>query len=104
MFLAVANLFHSLVVIGAGISGAACGGTTSISSGGKPDEAAGSENGGSQSGGTGGQPMVVGLGGAGSSAGGNLAIGGFRPMDPPPTTGGPLPDAGTLAQWGCSNL
>jgi hypothetical protein len=97
ILLAVAKLFHSLVVLGAGISGAACGGTTTISSGGTPDHAAGSGNGGAGAGGVrqssggrsgvGGQLILIGTGGIGT--GGSFDA-------------GSLPDAGTLAQWACS--
>jgi hypothetical protein len=94
----VASLFHSLVVLGAGISGAACGGTT-IASGGKLDEVAGTAGGGSRAAGqNGGQSAITGNGGAGSGSGGALLIGGSPPMEPLT----PLPDAGTLAQWSCS--
>jgi hypothetical protein len=95
------------VVLGAGISSAACGGQTTISSGGRPDEAAGTGNGGgSRAGGqTGGQPIFIGNGGVGMvSAGGISGTGGFRPIDRPASPPVALPDAGLLTQWYCSNL
>jgi len=109
------RFFHALVVVGAGISAAACGGKSEGTSGedgasngtgggggtaasgagttqgGSGGSAAGGSTGGSM-GGTGGS--AGGTGGSGSVLGG---MGGTQPT-------GPFPDPGPTAQWDCRGV
>jgi hypothetical protein len=78
------RFFHALVVVGAAISAAACGGKSEGTSG---DDTAG--NGG---GGTGGS-----LGGTGGT-GGDIVLGGMGGTQPT----GSFPEPGPTAQWDCS--
>lgn len=104
----MASLFHSLVVIGAGVSASACGGVTNVSSGGTPDEAAGRNGAGGGAGrGAGaslnaGAQSGIGVGGTAGRAGTGGAGGDVLSIDPA-ISNFPLPDPGTLAQWNCTD-